>query len=109
MANAMERGLLKREQQFVLGVSADKVYKDTVSDEMVLIQGIIDAYFEEDGQIILMDYKTDRVSKKDAKQTLSLRYKTQLDLYQEAIERLTHKKVRERVIYAVNLGMEFSI
>ena len=31
------------------------------SDELVVIQGIIDAYFEEDGELILVDYKTDRI------------------------------------------------
>ena len=36
-------------------------YPDQKKGEMVLIQGIIDAYFEEDGEIIVLDYKTDRV------------------------------------------------
>ena len=49
----------------------------------MLIQGIIDAYYEKDGKIYLMDYKTDRVNKKE---DLIQRYQTQLDYYKEVLK-----------------------
>ncbi len=68
---------------------------------MVLIQGIIDVFFEEDGEIVLLDYKTDKVA---SAAELAGRYRTQLELYQEAIERAVGKKVKERLLYSFSLG-----
>ena len=53
------------EAQFVMGVPVFALYPEVDSEETVLIQGIIDAYFEENGELILLDYKTDHVSKQD--------------------------------------------
>ena len=66
----------------------------------MLVQGIIDAYFEEEGELVLVDYKTDRVSEE---QELTDRYKVQLDLYERALEQITGKKVKEKLIYSVSL------
>lgn len=52
---------LYKEQPFVLGVDAGEIYPDTASDETILVQGIIDVYFEEEGELVVLDYKTDRV------------------------------------------------
>ena len=58
MQNAARAKTLYREQPFVLGVDAKEFYPDQKKGEMVLIQGIIDAYFEEDGEIIVQgDFK----------------------------------------------------
>lgn len=103
MSHAQEAGTLRREQPFVLGISAKRVQKELPEDETVLIQGIMDAFFEENGEIVLMDYKTDAV---DQGEELIRRYHTQLDYYTEALERLTHKRVKERVIYSFALKKE---
>ena len=71
-----------------------------VSDELVVIQGIIDAYFEEDGELILVDYKTDRTW---SSQVLLDHYKRQLDYYERALNQLTGKKVREKWIYSLTM------
>lgn len=76
------------EQPFVLGLSANRLNTDFPEDETVLIQGIIDVYLEEEDGIVLADYKTDLV--KDPKE-LILRYRVQLDYYEEALVRLTGK------------------
>ena len=73
------------------------------SDELVVIQGIIDAYFEENGELILLDYKTDHVSKQDGADILKKRYKRQLDDYQQALEQMLQKKVRQKLIYSFAL------
>jgi CheY-like chemotaxis protein/anti-sigma regulatory factor (Ser/Thr protein kinase) len=101
MKEAMEKGLLHRESQFMMGVPADRIDKELPSEELVLIQGIIDVWFEEDDGIVLLDYKTDKVRSGDE---LVSRYKVQLDYYQEALERITDKKVKERIIYSFTLG-----
>ena len=64
------------------------------------MQGIIDAYFEEDGELVLVDYKTDSVVKE---QELIDRYKVQLDLYENALHQITGLKVKEKLIYSVSL------
>ncbi|MDE7008974.1 MAG: PD-(D/E)XK nuclease family protein, partial [Lachnospiraceae bacterium] len=95
---------LHREQPFVMGLSANRLDPEYPEQEQVLIQGIIDVYFEEDGNIIVADYKTDVVK---TQEELIDRYQVQLDYYGEALERLTGKKVTEKVIYSFALGKEF--
>ena len=69
-------------------------------EETVLIQGVIDAYFEEEGELVVLDYKTDRV---DSAEELVRRYAAQLEHYAHALEKLTHKKVKEKLIYSFAL------
>lgn len=101
MSTAASKGLLYLEQPFVLSVSADKVNPQFPKDESILVQGVIDVYFEEEGELVLLDYKTDRVSDKEE---LIKRYKTQLDYYKEALSRLENKPVKEVLIYSFSLG-----
>ena len=93
-------GGLYREQPFVLSVSAGLLNKDYPKEESVIIQGIIDAFFEENGKTVLIDYKTDAVK---IGAELAEKYAVQLNYYQEAIERLTGKKVAERYLYSFSL------
>lgn len=106
MGRAGESGKLKKEQPFVLGIGADRLGKEFPADEQVLIQGIIDVFFEENGKIIVADYKTDAVHLPDE---LIKRYQIQLDYYAEALERLTGKKVAEKIIYSFALGREIML
>lgn len=102
-------GRLYREQPFVYGISAarlqDKSRPDGENtfpaDETVLIQGIVDVFFEEDDGLVLLDYKTDVIK---VPEELVKRYKVQLDYYAEALESLTGKRVKERVLYSFYLG-----
>ena len=101
MAQAQGEGRLHKEHQFIMAVSASEIYKDMSfeEDEVILTQGIIDAWFETPEGIILVDYKTDYVVDNDTSM-LKKRYQTQLDYYQKAIERLTHQKVIAKLIYS---------
>ena len=104
MRQAEEKGKLWREQPFVIGLPAGKVKQEWKgSQELVLIQGIIDAYFIEEDEIVLVDYKTDWVNSADV---LVQKYKEQLAYYQRALEQMTGKKVKEKIIYSVSLGTE---
>lgn len=96
MKQAAMQQKLYRERPFVMGKTADEIEQDG-SETMVLIQGIIDAFFVEDGEIVLLDYKTDVVK---SEEELVRRYKEQLDLYQQALERNLKKPVKEKLIYS---------
>ncbi len=106
MQEASRLGQCHVEQPFVLGVPAKTVYAEAESEEFVLVQGIIDVYFEEDGELVVLDYKTDRVC--CAKQ-LKERYYAQLEYYAQALTRLTGKPVKEKVIYSFALQEEIEV
>ncbi len=98
MASADSMGELYRERQFYMGMKPGEISSDFAGNEdTVVVQGIIDAYFIEDGEIVLLDYKTDRVKRIE---DLVERYHVQLELYAKTLERLTGMKVKEKIIYA---------
>ena len=98
VANAVNCGSVRREQPFVFEYEGQ------------LIQGIIDLYFEEDGELVLVDYKTDRVMKGEAgEKELVKRYAIQLDYYAKALTQLTGKNVKEKIIYSFALGKGLSV
>jgi ATP-dependent helicase/nuclease subunit A len=102
MAAAAARQELFREQPFVLGVPADEIRDTWEGEDLVLVQGIIDAWFLEGDDIVLVDYKTDHVEK-GQEQRLIDRYGIQLATYARALERLTDRKVKEQYIYSFRL------
>lgn len=102
MRHAFEKGCLKREQPFVMKVSAREVNKDWPEEQEILVQGIIDAWFLEEDEMVLVDYKTDSV-RPGEEEILVKRYQTQLEYYAGALEKITGKHVKEKVIYSVSL------
>ncbi|MDO5410692.1 MAG: helicase-exonuclease AddAB subunit AddA [Lachnospiraceae bacterium] len=103
---AWKEGKLYREQQFILSTPAYQVDEKWSSDEPVLIQGVIDACFEEDGKIILLDYKTDsRVTEEE----LCSRYRRQFELYRTALEQISGKKVEEMYLWSFAFGKALSM
>ena len=94
MQKADSAGSLRREQPFV------------IETDGMLVQGIIDAYFIEEGEIVVVDYKTDRVSDADV---LRERYRIQLDYYALALSRLTGLKVKEKLIWSACLNKEIKL
>lgn len=100
MWRAQEQGLLYREQPFVLGIDAKRLDPDLPEGEKVLIQGIIDVFFIEDGEIVLLDYKTDVI---DSLEALWNRYNVQIQYYEEALAKLMQMPVKERILYSFYL------
>ncbi|MFC2510542.1 MAG: 3'-5' exonuclease, partial [Veillonella parvula] len=91
---------IERELPFSMLFEGKRVY-DTLEDgENLFLQGIIDTAFEEDGEWVLVDYKTDRVT---SGEELIKRYKIQMDLYKEALQRLTGMPVKACYIYSFRL------
>ena len=91
---------VERELPFSMLFDGNRVYPDVEKGERLFLQGIIDTAFVEDGQWVLVDYKTDRVKSGDE---LIRRYKIQMDLYKEALERLTNMPVKASYIYSFRL------
>lgn len=102
MAQAQRDGRLYKERQFVMGIPAREMGAGD-SDELIVVQGIIDAYMEEDGELVLMDYKTDKVYQAEI---LKEHYKKQLDYYERALKQMTGKSVKEKIIYSMTLQQE---
>jgi ATP-dependent helicase/nuclease subunit A len=97
---AQRRDELYREQPFVLGIDARRLGRDFPEEEKVLIQGIIDVFFVEDGQLVLLDYKTDVIG---SLEELWNRYAVQLEYYEEALSRLMELPVKEKILYSFYL------
>lgn len=100
MWRADRRGELYREQPFVMGIDAGRLIEDIPEGEKVLIQGIIDVFFVEDGKIVLLDYKTDVIKNMT---DLHNRYGTQLEYYEEALNKITGMGVKEKILYSFYL------
>lgn len=103
MSHAAKNKTLHKEQSFFMGISADQVDAALPSEEMVLIQGMIDAYFSENGKLVLVDYKTDHVHEA---QELADRYHVQMEYYKKALEQALGMPVAETILYSMELEEE---
>ncbi len=101
MHAAAVRGDFYCEKPFVMEAYPADLFANATSLEPILVQGIIDAYWIEDGKIVLLDYKTDRVH---IAQELVDRYQTQLALYANALSRAYDLPVSEILIYSFCLN-----
>ena len=96
--------LLLREKKVTVGLRAGDIYPDiaeNAADEMIVVQGYVDCAFEENGGLVIVDYKTDR---RIDDETLRSRYRDQLKLYEYALGKCTGKRVIGTVIYSFDLG-----
>jgi ATP-dependent helicase/nuclease subunit A len=124
MKKAYNNGNLYREAQFVMGMSEEMVEEfkyiarevaeekvflepDTSKQngDIILIQGIIDAYFVENGKVVIADYKTDKVQNVDE---LKHHYYVQLELYKMAVQQITGMEVTDKILYSVKLSEEIN-
>lgn len=106
MKTANQKGLLSREKQFVMQIPAQMVDEHYEGKELVLVQGMIDAYFEEEDGLVLVDYKTDRVKKEEE---LVKRYKVQVELYKQALEQAMGIRVKGMYLYSFSLEKEIEV
>ena len=106
MKAAARNGKLWKEQPFVLGVDALELYPHEQEGEQILVQGIIDVYFEEEDGLVVLDYKTDRIFEADE---LARKYHAQLDYYGKALEQMTLKRVKEKILYSFTIKKEIGV
>lgn len=103
MKAASQRGQLYREQPFVISMPANQIREEYETEEEILVQGIIDAYFEEEDGLVLVDYKTDKVQKGQEKELVE-KYKVQMQYYKKALKMITDREVKEIYIYSTGIG-----
>ncbi len=97
-----------KEQPFYINIPVKELY-ESESDEKILVQGIIDLYYiSENGEIVLVDYKTDYVPENDENYLIE-KYSGQLRLYKRAIEQALGKKVDKEYIYSTYLNRRIKI
>lgn len=97
-----------REKRFIIEVPINEIYEnvDDFSEEKVLVQGACDCAFEENGELVVIDYKTDRI---DTEEEFIEKYSSQLMLYKRALELCTGMKVSQTLIYSFYLSREIEI
>lgn len=98
--------VIEREKPFYMNVKANEIYEEGI-EESILIQGVIDLYYiTKQEEVVLVDYKTDRVK---TKEELLAKYQKQLQLYQRALEKALGRKVDRTIIYSVYLNEEIKM
>ena len=103
--SADEQGSLRKEQAFNLLLE--------YNGEEVMVQGIIDCYFEEGDEVVLVDYKTNRIDPEKDFDTEAMRmknlYRQQLSLYKQAVELATSKQVKQSYLYLLSAEKEIEV
>ena len=100
MQRMFDSDMLEREYRFTVEIPAgvaDESLPFPYSEELIILQGAVDGIFEENGNIIIVDYKTDRISHIEQ---LAEKYAPQLKLYKLAIEQTTGKRVAQCMLYS---------
>lgn len=96
--------IVYREEQFSAKLKSSQIFdecENSGTDAEIIVQGAVDVAFEENGNLVIVDYKTDRI--KDISKLTEL-YKKQLEIYKLAMEQSTEMTVSECVICSVHLG-----
>ncbi len=98
---------VRREFKFSLMVPADTLFSTEAEDE-VLLQGVVDCYMEEDGEISIIDFKSDYITEKNLEEKTA-GYVNQVRLYARALEKITGKKVRNTYLYFFHGGLTVEV
>ena len=100
--------LVMREKKFTIEVPVSDVYEgmEKYSEEMIMIQGIADCAFLEDGKLVVVDYKTDRL---DSEDIFREKYASQVLIYKKALKMATGYDVKETLLYSFHLGKEIKV
>ena len=98
-----------KEYRFTIRIPASRVSEGITADlrdETVILQGAVDLAFVEDGRLVIVDYKTDRVKYPEELREM---YATQLMLYKDALTQCLRLPVKECTIYSVRHGKEVPV
>ena len=100
----LESDFIYRETPFNLVKKAEEVLPnlDSSWEEEILIQGVIDCFFQEGEDFVLIDYKTDYYYNEESKNDLINRYRYQIELYREALEKIRGRRVKEAYLYLLH-------
>lgn len=99
---------VKREVPFVIKKNANEIISSLDNNDVILIQGIIDCYFYEDDQVVIIDYKTDEITHSDL-EPVKNEYSQQVLSYKEAVEKISGKKVKGCYLYLFDIGQAVEV
>ncbi|MDU6328038.1 MAG: helicase-exonuclease AddAB subunit AddA [Clostridium sp.] len=112
MLSAYNRGdIVYRELPFYTEIDVHRINPDLpkeVEGDKVRLQGVIDSFFYEDNEVILLDYKTDYVEQSNEEELIN-KYRIQIQYYKEALEKITKTKIKECYLYSFYLEKEFQL
>ena len=112
MLRAYNRGdRVYRELPFYTEIDVHRIDTDLpkeVEGDKVRLQGVIDSFFYEEGEVILLDYKTDYVEQGNEEELIN-KYKMQIQYYKEALEKITKTKIKECYLYSFYLEKEILV
>ena len=95
-----------REKQFTVFVHPSLTCEgEFKSDRRQIVDGEVDLVFVENGELVIVDYKTDRVREVEELR----RHKPQLDLYEEAMSQVLGLPVKEKIIFSITLNKSVSV
>lgn len=98
---------LQREVPFMFTLPAEELYPEArpFPGKTITVQGTVDCLFKEGNQLVLVDYKTDRVEK----EVLCKRYQVQMDLYARALSVILELPIKEKILYSFYLQIPLKI
>lgn len=112
MLSAHNRGdIVYRELPFYTEIDVHRIDPDLpkeVEGDKVRLQGVIDSFFYEDNEVILLDYKTDYVEQGNEEELIN-KYRMQIQYYKEALEKITKTKIKECYLYSFYLEKEILV
>ncbi|MEO2508483.1 helicase-exonuclease AddAB subunit AddA [Clostridium paraputrificum] len=112
MLSAYNRGdIVYRELPFYTEIDVHRIDPDLpkeVEGDKVRLQGVIDSFFYEDNEVILLDYKTDYVEQGNEEELIN-KYRMQIQYYKEALEKITKTKIKECYLYSFYLEKEILV
>lgn len=109
IAAEREHGKVYREMPFTLAVASSQLDPSYPADEISLVQGMIDLWFVEGDQAVLIDFKTDRLTGELGDRVLRERYQIQIAFYAQAIERATGRPLKGKWIWLIREGRAVSM
>ena len=104
----LQSELVMREKKFTVFVPVTELYEgvEAFAEERVMIQGIADCAFLENEKLVVVDYKTDRLS---SPEQFTEKYANQVRVYRRALEQCTGYQVRETLLYSFHLSKEIAV
>ena len=98
----------RREYRFSLLESAARFVPEASAGDEILLQGVVDCFFEEDGALVVVDFKTDRIAP-DALAERAEHYRPQLEAYSLALAQVIGKPVKEKILYFLRRGEQITL
>lgn len=99
---------IQREFKFSILWDGQELFPEA-RGESLLMQGVVDCFIEEEGEIVVIDYKTDRIGSKAELEEKAEFYSGQMEVYAKSLSRICKKRVKECILYFLSAGQAVSL